>query len=246
MEFKTWNAYDKFAYTVKYLNRNIFSEDLKDFLETLYATSERRLKTIAEGEYLYRSQLGCDFVDKKINGETIHGVEFPFGKMRMLPRSRQAREGRANSKGIPVLYTSDNKNTALAEARPWLGSIISLAYLEVKKELRIVNFCSDFKKSFYYFEEPDPETREKIIWKQIDTAFSQPNIMSEDTSEYAATQVIAEFLKYKGYDGIAYRSSFDKGLNYALFDIDSVEVLHVDLQEPEEIRFTFKENAFPY
>jgi hypothetical protein len=244
-EFETWRAFYEFSSSVKYENRYLLSEKSLKFLETLYASAEQRTEIFQEVKVLYRSQLGNDYEEYLIEDKVPIDIEVSFKKSRMLPRPKVAREGRANSKGIPVLYASDDRDTALAESRPWLGSYISIAALKLKRELKIVNFRSVYKDFVYFLEEPETEKRDRAVWKKIDNAFAQPNVRSEENADYSATQVIAEYFKSKQYDGIAYRSSLGSGLNVALFDIDCVEVVGLKLFQPEEIKFKFKESIFP-
>jgi hypothetical protein len=54
-----------------------------------------------------------------------------------------------------------------------------------------------------------PEERDKAIWYAIDQAFRRPVLVfGDELSNYAPTQVIAEFFKKNGFDGIAYQSAF--------------------------------------
>jgi len=189
--------------------------------------------------------LGNDYEEYLVEDNTSIDIEVSFNKSRMLPRPKIAREGRANSKGIPMLYAADDRDTALAESRPWLGSYISIATLKLKRELKIVNFRSLDKDFEYFPEESEIQKRDHAVWKKIDNAFAQPNIRAEENADYSATQVIAEYFKSKQYDGIAYRSSLGSGLNVAFFDIDCVEVIDLKLFQPEAIKFKFKKLIFP-
>ncbi|WP_424017919.1 RES family NAD+ phosphorylase [Marinomonas arenicola] len=58
----------------------------------------------------------------------------------------------------------------------------------------------------------------------MDKAFSTPTKSSDLKSDYAPTRIISEFIKYRGYDGIAYRSSLGPGINIALFDLDVANI----------------------
>ena len=120
---------------------------------------------------------------------------------RMKPLKDRAVEGRANPKGIPYLYLATNRETALAEVRPWIGSLISVGAFEILRELRIVN-CSSDDHNIIYREEPPPEEREKAVWVSIDRAFSRPVDPSDDVAAYVPTQILAELFKAEGYDGI--------------------------------------------
>ncbi|TOG56659.1 hypothetical protein CGI99_24590 [Vibrio parahaemolyticus] len=52
--------------------------------------------------------------------------------------------------------------------------------------------------------------------------------------------MISEFVKSKGYDGIAYKSSLADGHNIVLFDLASAEVLGCQIHEVSKVQFEFK------
>jgi RES domain len=138
-------------------------------------------------------------------------------------------EGRASPKGIPVLYLATESNAAMLEVRPWLGSSVSIARFEAKRDLRVID-CSRGSAGAplwprYYPDEPPPAERERSVWTDIDLGFAEPVDRSDDVADYAPTQIIAELFKRKGYDGIKYRSALsDTAHNVALFDIMAAEL----------------------
>ncbi len=163
----------------------------------------------------------------------------------MKPLRDKAREGRANSKGIPHLYVSTHRETALAEVRPWLGSLISVGQFKVLRELRIVNCTEDTPRRVYFFEIP-PEKWDVTVWADIDRAFSRPVLPSDDTCEYAPTQIISDLFKAHKLDGVAYRSSLGKGHNLVFFDIEAADLVNCFLYELRGLDFSFEECANPY
>ncbi|KCZ56143.1 MULTISPECIES: RES family NAD+ phosphorylase [Hyphomonas] len=51
-----------------------------------------------------------------------------------------------------------------------------------------------------------------------------PVLRSDNTAFYAPTQLIAEFFRLEGFDGIIYGSAFaETGRNTALFDLNGAE-----------------------
>lgn len=127
----------------------------------------------------------------------------------MKPLAGQASEGRANSKGIPCLYLSTLRDTALSEIRPWLGMSISVAQFKAVRELKLVDCISKTRPELrYLFSEPPPEERDEVMWYRIDSAFSEPINPTDTSADYAPTQIIAEMFKSEGFDGLAYRSAF--------------------------------------
>jgi RES domain-containing protein len=55
------------------------------------------------------------------------------------PPPNLARPGRMNPLGIPYLYVALDQATAIAEVRPWLGALLSVARLSPQRTLRVVN-----------------------------------------------------------------------------------------------------------
>jgi len=124
----------------------------------------------------------------------------------MVPLDYPANEGRVNPRGIPYLYLATDKETAMGEARPWVGSEISVAQFKLLKTVTIVD-CSVshslgdpiyFNAESAEMYEPDEEEREKAVWTDIDKAFSRPVIVNENLAQYAPTQIIAELFKKNG------------------------------------------------
>jgi hypothetical protein len=69
-----------------------------------------------------------------------------------------------------------------------------------------------------------------VIWSCIDIAFAEPTTRSDDTGDYAATQIIAELFKSAQFGGVAYKSNFGReGFNVALFDIEATDLLNCSL-----------------
>ena len=170
----------------------------------------------------------------------------PYSPERMKPIHGDGREGRANPSGISYLYLATHRDTALAEVRPWVGSLISVGAFKVKRELSIVNCTTDEKGTCIYFKEPTPQERETAVWCDIDRAFAQPVNPSHDMVGYVPTQVIAEFFKVNGYDGVAYRSLLGKGHNIALFDLQVADLVGCMLFKVEDISFGFREAGSSY
>ncbi len=160
----------------------------------------------------------------------------------MKPQNYVAQEGRVNPRGIPCLYAATNKETAVAEVRPWLGALVSVAQLTPQKSLRLVN-CSEGHESKFdlYLEEPSHEIREQAVWRAIGRAFSEPVSPDPGVAEYAPTQVLAEHFKRHGYDGVIYRSNLGAGYNIATFDINALEVIDVRLYPVKAVRYEIGE-----
>jgi hypothetical protein len=245
-EFKSCRSYWDFRREIMQNYRYVWSTAVNDFLETVLLTSRTRYQDIPAEKILWRAQLGFDFQPYYQEGEYLDDVPAPYSTNRMKPLRAEAREGRANPKGIPYLYLANKKETALSEARPWRGSIISIGQFKLNRKIKIVNCSSTEQRHLIYLEEPDQKEREKAVWIDIDKAFSQPIEASDTTAGYTPTQILAELFKKEGLDGIAYRSAFGAGHNIMLFDIDAAEIINCFLYEVKKIDFTFTQTAGHY
>jgi hypothetical protein len=241
--FKSWRGYSQFERAIKHQSRYIHSTEIEIFCQTVLKTAETRIENFPKDSLLWRAQIGHAW---RFESEDVGEVPAPHEPERMSPRSGRAIEGRANPKGIPYLYLASNRETALAEVRPWVGSYVSVGQFKILRGLMVVN-CTTERKGFkFYFKEPSPKKREEAVWSDIDKAFSKPITPSDDVADYVPTQVLAELFKSKGFDGIGYRSSLGDGYNITLFDINSAEIINCFLYEVDKIKFDFSHRANPY
>jgi hypothetical protein len=154
----------------------------------------------------------------------------------MIPNRNLVRAGRANSDRKAVFYAASNKEIAIKEMRPWIGSYVSVAAFKIKKDLRIVDFFQTYggiyQTILFGLKRKKMTSREfdDYVWHSIGEAFCRPVTISDDPLGYLPTQIIAELIQSLGYDGLAYRSSTepefygpkDAGANLALFDVGAV------------------------
>lgn len=230
--FKYCRSYQMFERQVKYNSRYIFDKKTKEFLRTVLETSEEFRENIPRGKIFWRAQIGYDEKRSKRKQRLC-----PYPSRRMKPQKGKAREGRANPKGIPLLYLTTHEETAIAEVRPWTGSIVSVAQFETRKDLVIVNFTeAEFEPKNYkniqippwdyrFDKEPEPSVRNDIVWVHINESFSKPVTITDDEPDYIPTQIISELFKSNGYDGIAYKSALGPGHNVALFNPDVADIV---------------------
>jgi len=246
-EFKSWASFSTFRAAIIQKHRFVRPPDVEDFLKAVLITSKARQKVIKADSLFWRAQIGCDSRPYYQDGECIDELPAPYPHARMKPLSGEATEGRINPKGIPYLYLATKRETALAEVRPWLGTLISVGQFKTLRELRVVNCSGNKKKRIsIYLKEPEPLEREKAVWSDIDWAFSTPINPGDRTAEYAPTQVISDMFKANGFDGIVYGSALSDGHNVALFDVEAAEMINCFLFEVKDIKLAFSEAATPY
>jgi hypothetical protein len=244
-EFKSWQSYAEFSRVTTYRTRYVHHPEVEEFLHTIRESCKKRIETIPAERVWWRAQLGHAYRPMYEEGKYLYDEPAPYPAERMKPLRDRAVEGRANPKGIPYLYLATKRETALAEVRPWIGSLISVGGFEILRELRIVN-CSSDDHNIAYLEEPSPDLREKAVWVAIDRAFSRPVDTVDDVAAYMPTQILAELFKAEGYDGIGYRSSLGSGHNVALFDLDVANLVICLLFEVKDISFKFEQLPYSY
>ena len=207
--------------------RYILSEASQSFLRDILAIANKHFYTeIDEGMILYRARIN----DEKKNGKAVSPSldARPFAEMKPIPNVVSG--GRVNAQNICVLYTADRIGTALAEVRASANQPVTVATFETNKPLKLVKLSQRMDWYKYFLSEPIA----KDFWFNLSYEFSIPTTPGLEYRNYVRTQVIAEYFKSNGYDGIIYRSQFhaheDKlqaeysdGYNYALFDIASAD-----------------------
>ena len=251
-EFSTYRAFQNFRRHVLRESRYVHNEDARLFLETVLATSEKRHSGVPEGRIFYRAQKGHDWRTLEQDGDAFD-VPAPYSQKRMRPLAFEAKEGRANPKGIPCLYLATEEKTAMSEMRPSVGDYVSVGQFKTLKPLTLID-CSIGHDSGInlYFDldngpfEPDAKEREKAVWNDIDRAFSEPVTDSDKSADYAPTQIISELFRSKGFDGIAYKSHLGDGFNVALFDLDAADIINCGLFEVKAVAYEFKETGDRY
>lgn len=132
------------------------------------------------------------------------------------PNQKLIRDGRSNPKFIRYLYMAESPITAVFEVRPILYNAINVAGIEVKESLRIANIAVDLNPEEY-------KRFEGWLLSFVQSAFSSP---TNNPDDYIPSQIIAEFFRHLGYDGIRYSSSLHLGgFNLTIFDTTKCEAV---------------------
>jgi len=234
-------AYFEFRKSVSEDYRYVHSDEVRRFLDDVSVTAGRRLVELEEGSELWRAQIGFDTEEVLIEdtGTTV-GQEVPFNEQRMIPRLRKQIAGRVNPGNINCVYLAREKDTAVAEVRPWLGARVSVAKFTANKNLKIVDCLRNEVPRVWVPLGKPPENCEFYVWSQINDAFAMPVDPRDESKAYVPTQVLAELFRRDGYDGISYTSSLRPGgLNIALFDMSAVQVVSRQLCTVNGVKYEF-------
>ncbi len=245
--FASVYSYDRFARSVSSERRYIHTKETVAFLRAVLASAHKKVNIVKAGSHLWRAQRGGTTVEIPIDGIDDVAVEdYPYPPTRMKPLPDRARENRANPKGIPYLYLASHRKTAVAEVRPWKGGVVSVGQFRVARDLKLVNTTGSRRRKLYIGGEPSAKERATAVWVDIDTAFSRPTTLTDDSSEYVPTQVLAEWLRDHGFDGIAYRSAYGPGHNVVLFDLASAVQVNGFLVRVKNVTFSLSEELLAY
>ena len=121
--------------------------------------------------------------------------------------------GRINPAGISYLHAAEDSHTAMVEVRPVIGQMVSVAEVEINKDLILFDFCANLSNG------DDTESEELKIFEEIARRLSMPNYIGD--TGYLSTQYVSSYIKNLkcGFDGIRFGSSLHKnGVNIVLFD----------------------------
>lgn len=244
--FDSARAFANFQDHVMRQSRYILGETSQRFLDSVIATSKSRDLTVPEGSNYWRAQRGHDWQTIQ-QGHDEFEVPGPHPGRKMRPRTDRAMEGRVNPKGIPCLYVATDRDTAMAETRPTIGSFVSVGQFKTLRELKILD-CSIGHASgiTIFLNDPSDQEIEKAVWNDIDRAFSTPIQNGDSSANYAPTQYLSDLFKNEGFDGVAYKSNLGDGFNVALFDVDSADLINCFLFQVKSVQFEFNETANPY
>lgn len=149
----------------------------------------------------------------------------------MAPPTKDAKAGRCNKKGHPVLYPAEDMYTALAEVKEGKKKQISIAELELLDDIFLVEFS-------YQGQSLNIEGIESF-YEWISFVFY---LVDHNEKEYWNTQVISSCIRRMGYDGILYSSAISaNGMNIVLFDQQHVKPINSKLYLIESICYYAEE-----
>ena len=127
------------------------------------------------------------------------------------------KEGRLNKSGEHHLYLAYDIDTAISEIRPINQQQISVATINIKKELKIF----DLTKTFEFGD--GTKDGDYFAFYQMAQMCSMPNF--NDKTYYKPTQKISSYIKELGFDGIIYPSALrENGKNILIYDFGNQDL----------------------
>lgn len=147
------------------------------------------------------------------------------------PKEVNVSAGRANPKYVRYLYMAESPTTAIFEVRPFVYDAVNVAKIRVNKPLKVANIAVDINLS-----RKKEGTVAMYVMSMIQGAFSKP---TNDIDDYIPTQVIAEYIKSLGYDGIRFNSSLHSGgVNLTIFNYEKCEAISSQDFRIENLKLT--------
>ncbi len=149
----------------------------------------------------------------------------------MAPPVGVAQAGRANPPGLSYLYVASDPDTALAEVRPTVADVVSIAQFEAVRNFKLIDL-SDPRSQISPFrlgiETLSNVRAEMAFLSMLSEDLTRPAPVHKAPFEYLATQYLCELIKRIGYDGVRYRSSLKPGgYNLAFFDVESLRPVNL-------------------
>ena len=228
-EFLKENMMHNFRFNLNYIPKINFDVDELLSYEIFNKISWRYKK----GRILYRARIKNKNVDKYTRSEML------------IPPNNIKSAGRANPLGINYLYTADKVETTIAEVRAWKNCTVSIAKLELKKDLILIDLSIlDIPDSlFQKYPYEDLSIMKRVQYWELEEllyeTLSNPVDPRESDIEYVFTQFICEKIKGLGYDGISFKSSLSDGLNVVLFSDSYVRLKSIDDYTVKDIMYMY-------
>lgn len=207
---RTWKGFKELV-----MHGNRFFDLLENqmrikMLETFDELFEEMLVDLNKGTILFRARTGMP------NGmNQLELIESEIGP----PPANIAVSLRMNPVGISYLYLAEDIATCKKEIKADVGEAIGIGYFETIESLKLVDLSQVPRlKNLSIFSE---DYNHELNWvrpflENFCEEISKPIGKNYDL-EYLPTQLLCEYIRFKGYDGIRYRSSLTGKNCYTLF-----------------------------
>lgn len=246
---KSKDLWDSFQQDVVYHQRYFIKHPLLDKLKDIASNCEL---IVVPGKIYYRARIIDDNAASSehmvakcfgANSTTEDGLWYHSKKNKFRglckegsyvpPDPKVIRDGRSNPKFIRYLYMAESPTTAVFEVRPLLFNAVNVSGIEVKEQLHIANIAVDIE-----MDSDTERTEDEWLLSFIQLAFSSP---TNNPDDYIPTQIIAEYFRYLGYDGIRYGSSMHhRGYNLTIFDTAKCEAVFSTDLRLEDIKISLR------
>lgn len=217
----SWNTFEQRIQTGP---RFLFAADQASFGEASFAQFQDFLQTMAahlQSQLVRQQPAGLSLFRSRPDSEAFDTAE-DLGS----PPPGKTGPQRLSAAGVQCFYASEDLPTATAESRPKPGEVISVGEWRTTKPLVVIDFAADWVDPSIFDRHAGSTRHFDRFMRAFSHEISKPADMTGvPSNDYLATQVIAEFFRYKlstahqqGVDAIRYRSSLtDITANWCVF-----------------------------
>lgn len=182
--------------------------NLEARLDSLFAKLDQHITVFeGKGQFYYRARLGVAARYGRHQGFSSQVVYRPYQDKELgAPPPPKARAGRLNREGVSFLYLASDIPTACAEIRPHPSHQLSVGQYRSLRPLKLADLEADIAD----FAVSDAELDLYAFVYAADQSMSLPALPGE-AAGYSITQLIADVLRRRGFDGVAFKSSVAEG-----------------------------------
>ena len=185
-----------------------------DMLAKVYDTCLKNLKEeIEPGTELFRARV----IDSKFK----RGRDYDLDEASIGPADKlNSQAGRMNPEGINYFYVAEDEATALKEGRLRANERVLIGRFKTIKKLTVIDWTkvNIYEKAVDIFSEkysPKMAVYQDFL-RRFAIEVGKPNETAKPI-EYVATQLVAEYVRGYGFDGIKYDSAVGNGFDVVFF-----------------------------
>lgn len=210
----SWNT---FRYMVKHYARFFDFEEAffnrAQLLEPIWELFEDMTQNLPAGSSLWRARV-AENNERPKQADKIRKELGP-------PPLGKANNNRMSPAGISYIYLSGSEDTCIAEVKPNVGQGVWLGNFVTKKDLKLLDLTkipAYAPDNIFSRDYESDKNWASSFMESFANEISKPVSEGVDYLNYVPTQVLTEYIRKNGYDGIKYKSSqHSSGCNYTLF-----------------------------
>ncbi|MBQ6921191.1 MAG: RES family NAD+ phosphorylase [Bacilli bacterium] len=218
-------SWDDFCNSIKFSNRY----HTKLFNSEVFKIFSYNLNTrFLTGTYFYRARINK--TNKRFKKNEIG-----------MPPPAHSKSGRIAADFIPCLYLANDIETAICEVRAGAHDIVDVGLFVNTAELSIVDFRLLDKISPFAVEDPLSLYINKPIFISMKKEMEKPLRSSENIVDYIPIQYLCDYIRFLGFDGVAYNSTMNEnGFNVSAFSDSKFSCKNIETYKIKKIDYLYK------
>lgn len=194
------------------LNKLNYYEIHDKYLGVFKSIKDMLPRTSLYNKKFYRSREGYNNKEITVDDYDTE-IRVPYiGAEIMQPSPIKANGGRFNRQGCSFLYIANNKKTAMAELKPDVGIICSVAKIQCIDKRKFL----DLRRNTVSKLDKDTNIVVINIVESLSVLFSK-SIINKEKFKYLITQFISDLFRELKFAGIIYDSAQTRGYNVTAF-----------------------------